>query len=58
MEKESFFSGYCRTADGSRTVCVITENGKLIAVDCSFDTCPYTGNCTIAQQLSQLIMDN
>lgn len=58
MEKESFISGYCRTADGSRTVCVITENGRLIEVDCCYDSCPYTGNCTVAQQISQLTMDN
>jgi len=58
MEKESFISGYCRTCDGSRTVCVITENGSLTEVDCCFETCPYTGNCTVAQQISQLTMDN
>ena len=58
MEIESFISGYCRTVDGSRTVCVITENGQLTEVDCSYDSCPYTGNCTVAQQISQLIMDN
>lgn len=54
MEKESFFSGYCRTVDGSRTVCVITENGRLIEVDCSFESCPYTGSCTIAKQIEDL----
>lgn len=58
MEKESFFSGYCRTVDGSRMVSVVAEDGKLTEVDCSYDSCPYTTNCTIAQQIGQLTMDN
>ncbi len=58
MEKENFISGYCRTVDGSRTVCVVTENGKLVEVDCSFETCPYTPNCTVAAQIAQLTMEN
>ena len=58
MEKECFFSGYCHTVDGSRTVCVITEDGRLTDVDCSFESCPYTPNCTIATEISQLTMDN
>lgn len=54
MEKESFFSGYCRTIDSSRMVSVVTEDGKLVEVDCSFDGCPYTGNCTVAKQIEEL----
>ena len=54
MEKETFFSGYCRTTDSSRTVCVITENGQLIEVDCSYESCPYTPNCTVAKQIEEL----
>ena len=58
MEKENFFSGYCRTIDSSRTVCVITEDGSLTEVDCSYDICPYTANCTIAKGIEELTMDS
>lgn len=54
MEKESFFSGYCRTMDASRMVSVVTENGALTDVDCSYEGCPYTANCTIAKEIDQL----
>ncbi len=54
MEKESFFCGYCRTVDGSRMVSVVTEDGKLTEVDCSYDGCPYTANCTVAKQIEEL----
>ena len=54
MEKESFFSGYCRTIDSSRMVAVVTENGSLTEVDCSYEVCPYTANCTIAMQIAEL----
>ena len=53
MEKEYFFSGYCRTVDGSRMVSAVTEDGKLTEVDCSFEHCPYTANCTIAKEIEQ-----
>ena len=51
-EKEYFFSGYCRTADGSRTVSVELYDGKWEA-DCSYENCPYAPNCTIAQQIKE-----
>lgn len=54
MEKESFFSGYCRTIDESRMVAVVTENGQLIEVDCCFESCIHAPNCTIAAQIRQL----
>ncbi len=54
MEKEYFFSGYCRTTDESRIVTIITENGKLIEVDCCFETCVHAQNCTIAAQIRHL----
>ena len=53
MEKESFISGYCRCMDSSRMVELITEDGKLLEVDCSFENCPHTPNCTIAQAIWQ-----
>ena len=51
MEKETFLSGYCRCLDGSRMVELITEDGKLVEVDCSFENCPHTPGCTIAQAI-------
>ena len=54
MEQEYFFSGYCRCLDNSRMVEVITENGSLTEVDCSYENCPHTQNCTIAQSIQTL----
>ena len=54
MEQEHFISGYCRCLDASRMVEVITEDGKLTEVDCHYETCPYTQNCTIAQSIHTL----
>ncbi len=54
MEKEYFFTGYCRTNDASRMVEVVEENGKLLEVDCCYESCPYTGNCTIAQSIREI----
>lgn len=53
MEKELFFSGYCRTADQSRLVTAVTEDGKLIEVDCCYESCPHTASCTIAQKITE-----
>ena len=59
MEKEVFFTGYCRVLDGSRTVCVLLEDDKLTEVDCHYEACPYSKECTIGKSITeQLIMDN
>ena len=59
MEKESFISGYCRCLDASRMVELITEDGKLVEVDCTFENCPHTPNCTIAATIrGELKMEN
>ena len=58
MEKETFYSGYCRQLDDSRMVEVITENGQLLEVDCCYETCIYTPNCTIAQQITELLRNS
>lgn len=55
MEKEVFFSGYCRTIDQSRMVSLVTEDGQLVEVDCCFETCIHAPNCTIAQQIQELL---
>ena len=48
MEKELFLTGYCRCIDQSRMVTLVTEDGKLTEVDCNFEGCVHTPNCTIA----------
>ena len=55
MEKEVFLSGYCRTIDDSRMVSVFIEDGELTEVDCCYESCPHTPNCTIAQNIRQLL---
>ena len=54
MEKEIFISGYCRVLDQSRMVELVTEEKKLVEVDCSFESCPYAGNCTVAQRIREI----
>ena len=55
MEQEHFLTGYCRCLDQSRMVEVITVDGKPTEIDCNYSNCPYVGNCTIAQQIRQLL---
>jgi hypothetical protein len=54
MEKEAFFTGYCRALDGSRTVEVITEDGELTEVDCAWPNCIHRSVCPIAKEIDQL----
>ncbi len=54
MEKEDFFSGYCRVLDGSRTVAAVTEDGVLTEVDCGFLGCVYRPGCPIAREIEKL----
>ena len=53
MMEETFISGYCRALDSVRTVTVEIENGKFFA-DCSYGSCPYEGNCQIAQRIDRI----
>lgn len=55
MEKELFLSGYCRTTDASRMVEVVVDGAELLEVDCCYESCPHTSNCTIAQSIKELI---
>ena len=55
LEIEKFISGYCRNIDESRMVCVVTEDGKLTEVDCSYACCPFTADCTVAQSIRELV---
>ena len=55
MEREAFFSGYCRNSDGSRMVAVEAEGSTLTEVDCDFGCCPYEPNCPIAQKIRDFL---
>ena len=57
MEKEAFFSGYCRQIDGARTVCAEAEDGKLIGVDCCYPDCQYAQNCVIGKAIEDFLED-
>ena len=35
-------------------VTVVTENGKLIEVDCCYGSCIYQPNCTVARSIDEL----
>ena len=51
---ESLVSKSAPMAEYPRMVEVITENGSLTEVDCSYENCPHTQNCTIAQSIQTL----
>ena len=53
MEKEAFFSGYCRQLDSSRTVAVLAEGGVLTEVDCLYPDCPYAPDCPVAASIRE-----
>lgn len=55
MEREAFFQGYCRCLDQSRLVAVEAEDSTLTQVDCNYESCPYAGNCTIAQKIQEFL---
>lgn len=55
MEREVFFSGYCRTIDDSRMVAVVADGSQLLEVDCCYENCIYTPNCIIAQKIKELL---
>ena len=54
MEKEYFFSGYCRMLDAARTVEVIAEDGQITEVDCCYPDCIHHANCPIAKEIDQI----
>ena len=55
MEKEYFFSGYCRCIDHSRMVALITVDGKVDEIDCNYDTCPHRNECQIAKSIDEVL---
>ena len=57
MEREGFFSGYCRQLDGARTVVAVAEGDTLTEVDCLYGNCPYATDCPIAQKLREFLQN-
>ena len=51
MEREDFFSGYCRCIDNSRMVALVTVDGKIDEVDCNYENCPHKNECQIAKKI-------
>ena len=57
MEREGFFSGYCRCLDGARTVAVEAEGKTLLEADCNYENCPYATDCPIAENIRQFLLN-
>lgn len=57
MEQEAFFSGYCKTIDGSRMVAVVAEGNALLEADCLYENCPYAPGCPIAEKIGAFLSD-
>lgn len=55
MEREAFFSGYCRQLDGARTVAVEAEGKELTEVDCLYENCPYAPSCPVAEKIDEFL---
>ena len=55
--EEHYLTGYCRCLDASRIVEVGTENGKLDECDCSYGSCKFQSQCTIAKAIDELTND-
>ena len=57
MEREDFFSGYCRQLDASRMVAVVTVDGEIDEVDCNYGSCPYQNECQIAKKIDECLAE-
>lgn len=57
MERESFFGGYCRQIDGSRTVGAVAEGKTLLEADCCYPDCPYGPDCTVAKKIDEFLRE-
>lgn len=53
MEKELFFSGYCRQLDNARMVEVIVKDGEVTEADCGYGSCVHKLTCPIAMQIEE-----
>ena len=57
MEKEAFFSGYCRSIDGSRMVAALKEGNAFLEADCCYPDCPYVQDCVVAQKITEFLQE-
>ncbi len=57
MEREAFFSGYCRVLDQSRMVAVEAENETLLEADCAYPDCVYQKDCPIGQNITDFLKE-
>ncbi len=58
MEKEGFFSGYCRQLDAGRTVVAVVEDHRLTEVDCLYEGCPYAPDCPIGKKIQEFMTES
>lgn len=58
MEREAFFSGYCRKMDSSRTVAVEARDRELESADCDYTDCPYAPNCPIGKNITAFLANS
>ncbi|MBO5868499.1 MAG: hypothetical protein J6Q54_06300 [Oscillospiraceae bacterium] len=58
MEREAFFSGYCRQIDGSRMIAVVAEGKELLEADCCYPECPYEKDCPIGKKIAEFLNEN
>ena len=59
MEKEAFFTGFCRNQDATRMVTVeYEETGSgvtLQEVDCDYESCIHRGSCRVGLAIQGLL---
>ena len=57
MERENFFTGYCRQLDSARTVAVEAEGKSLTEADCLYPDCCYAPDCPIGKNIDQWLSE-
>ena len=55
--EERYLTGYCRCLDSARVVEGVTEDGELEECDCSYGTCKFQSQCTVAISIEELISE-
>ena len=55
MDREDFFSGYCRCIDCSRMVALVTVDGQIDEVDCNYENFPHRNECQIAKKIDEFL---